>query len=95
MKEYPASEFYRAVLLVKHADGYTSHLQFDEALTFNEAKAQVEGAQKALATFGEGKFPAGGIIYRCQSDPSARGGFIVCDVFKEDTERLVWLKICK
>ena len=93
MKEYLANEFYRAGLVIKHTDGCASHLQFDEALTFNEAKAQVEGAQKALALYGKDEFPAGGIIYRCQFDSSARGGFIVCDVFREDVERLVWLKI--
>lgn len=95
MKEYTAPEFYHAVLLVKYAGGYTENLHFDETLTFNEARAQVEGAKRALASYSKDVFFAGGIVYRCQPDPDARGGFIVCDEFREDTDRLVWLKVRK
>ena len=94
MTEYSMEpEFYRAALIVKHFDGLSQTLQFEEAMSFNEARAWVDGARTAVASLGGAKtFAEKAFIYRCQYDD---GGFIVCDEFQQKATNLLWMKVLK
>ena len=94
MTEYSMEpEFYRAALIVKHSDGLSQTLQFEEAMSFNEARAWVDGARTAVASLGGAKtFAEKAFIYRCQYDD---GGFVVCDEFQQKATNLLWMKVLK
>ena len=92
MTEYSMEpEFYRAALIVKYFDGFTQTLQLEEAMSFNEAKAWVDGARTAAASLGGAKtFAEKAFIYRCQHDDD---GYIVCDEFQQKATNLIWMKV--
>ena len=83
MTEYSMEpEFYRAALIVKHSDGLSQTLQFEEAMSFNEARAWVDGARTAVASLGGAK-------------TFAEKAFIYCDEFQQTATNLLWMKVLK
>lgn len=95
MAEYMNTEFYKPALFIKHPDSYPIHVFLDEARTFDEARAAVEGARTAVMAIGGTS--GMGFIYRCErdKDQTDKRFFDVLDEFRQREEGFLWMKIRK